>query len=328
MENKCMTLGDKMYKGIGLVLTGGGGKGAYHIGVWKALREYGIDKNITAISGTSVGILNGILFAQGNYNVAETVWKNISKDKILKLDMKKIILKLLEIGLIKGEMAALTIIFREFYGNGIFSREGLVKIIDDNINLGYISNCYLDIFAAAYNINTLKIDYLKINGKDDKTIKKILLASSALPIIFDNEEIDGQYYIDGGVKDNVPIKPLYDRGIRNFIVVHLARNSLYNSGSFKDANIIEIVPSNSQGDLLTGTLDFSKESTERRIGQGYNDTIKILKPMYEMGIVQSKIGIQLQKFKKDEVNFTYEMVNLFDKREKIKDELNKLLKNH
>lgn len=50
--------------------------------------------------------------------------------------------------------------------------------------------------------------------------------------------------------------------------------------------------------------------------------------MYEMGIVQSKIGIQLQKFKKDEVNFTYEMVNLFDKREKIKDELNKLLKNH
>ncbi|WP_406542034.1 patatin-like phospholipase family protein [Clostridium ljungdahlii] len=92
-----------MYKGIGLVLTGGGGKGAYHIGVWKALREYGIDKNITAISGTSVGILNGILFAQGNYNVAETVWKNISKDKILKLDMKKIILKLLEIGLIKGK---------------------------------------------------------------------------------------------------------------------------------------------------------------------------------------------------------------------------------
>ena len=37
---------------IGLVLAGGGGKGAYHIGVWRALRQYGIDKNISSISGT------------------------------------------------------------------------------------------------------------------------------------------------------------------------------------------------------------------------------------------------------------------------------------
>ena len=40
-----------MEKKIGLVFAGGGGKGAYHIGVWKALREYGIDKNITAVAG-------------------------------------------------------------------------------------------------------------------------------------------------------------------------------------------------------------------------------------------------------------------------------------
>ena len=47
---------------IGLVLAGGGGKGAYEVGVWKALNDYGIAQKITVISGTSVGWLNAALF--------------------------------------------------------------------------------------------------------------------------------------------------------------------------------------------------------------------------------------------------------------------------
>lgn len=317
-----------MSKGVGLVLAGGGGKGAYFIGVWKALREYGVDNNIVAVSGTSVGVLNAVLFSQGNYDIAESIWKNVSRDKILKVDITKLILQLLSAGLIKGEMALLSTILRGLYGSGIFSREGLIKIIDENINLNYISNSNLDIFAAAYNMSTLKIDYLKINNENDEMVKKILLASSALPIIFDKEEIKGQYYIDGGIKDNVPIKPLYDRGLREFIVVHLGRDSLCAREQFKDANIIEIVPTKSQGDLLTGTLDFSRESSERRIEQGYNDTIKILKPIYDMGIIHSKIGSTLHQFKKDELNFINKRKEILDEREKIKNELNQLLEDY
>ena len=51
-------------KGTALVLSGGGGKGAYEIGVWKAMRETGADKKIRAVSGASVGGLNGALFVQ------------------------------------------------------------------------------------------------------------------------------------------------------------------------------------------------------------------------------------------------------------------------
>ena len=47
----------------GIVFSGGGGKGAYAIGVWKALREFGMDQNIQAVAGTSVGSLNGALFS-------------------------------------------------------------------------------------------------------------------------------------------------------------------------------------------------------------------------------------------------------------------------
>lgn len=68
---------------IGLVFEGGGGKGAYQIGVWKYLREKGLDRYVGGVSGTSVGALNAVLFAAGDYSTAERIWKNISRDQIL-----------------------------------------------------------------------------------------------------------------------------------------------------------------------------------------------------------------------------------------------------
>ncbi|MCR4646634.1 MAG: patatin-like phospholipase family protein [Oscillospiraceae bacterium] len=59
---------------LGLVLDGGGAKGAYQIGVWKAMREFGLDRQVTAIAGTSVGGLNAVLFAQGDFELAYHIW--------------------------------------------------------------------------------------------------------------------------------------------------------------------------------------------------------------------------------------------------------------
>ena len=315
-------------KGVGLVLSGGGGKGAYHIGVWKALRELSVDINIKGISGTSVGALNTVLFAQGDYYLAEGVWKSISSDIILKLDFKKLLLKLVTMGVLKGNLYTLSLILSDVYGGGLFSREGLLEIIDEYVDLYDIKNNELDLFATAYNINTLSVDYLCLNNREIDSIKKVLLATSALPIIFDKEKVDGNVYIDGGVKDNIPIKPLYDKGFRTFIVVHLNRNSVVDKEKFKDANIIEIVPSNDQGDLINGTLDFSKEGINKRIDQGYNDALKVLKPIYEMGLIQAKLGLTLHNFKKDEFRFRQKKEKIIKDRKSIKSELDKLLKTY
>ena len=70
-------------KGIGLVFAGGGGKGAYEIGVWKYLHEIGLDQYIRVVSGTSVGALNAALVVGSSYEVAEKLWMNIREDKIL-----------------------------------------------------------------------------------------------------------------------------------------------------------------------------------------------------------------------------------------------------
>ena len=62
-------------EGFGLVLSGGGAKGAYEVGVWKALEDYGITDDITVISGTSVGALNAALFACSNAGEAEKLFQ-------------------------------------------------------------------------------------------------------------------------------------------------------------------------------------------------------------------------------------------------------------
>ena len=60
---------------IGLVLSGGGAKGAYQVGVWKAMEEYGLTNKVKAASGTSVGALNATLFANVTTTKAQQLWK-------------------------------------------------------------------------------------------------------------------------------------------------------------------------------------------------------------------------------------------------------------
>lgn len=68
---------------FGLVLAGGGVRGAYHIGVWKALKEMNID--VCAVSGTSIGAINGALFVQGELDTAMELWERTALDDIVSL---------------------------------------------------------------------------------------------------------------------------------------------------------------------------------------------------------------------------------------------------
>ncbi len=65
----------------GLVLEGGGAKGAYQIGAWKALREEGV--KIKGIAGASVGSLNGALICMDDLDRAEEIWKNIDYSQVM-----------------------------------------------------------------------------------------------------------------------------------------------------------------------------------------------------------------------------------------------------
>ena len=116
---------------IGLVLSGGGGKGAYELGVWKALKELKIDKYIDVFSGTSIGAFNAILFAQDSIEKAEALWEEVTMDKIVPISKFDLLKK--GIGLVIGSK---NINFAKKYINqkiyeGAVSKDGAKKIYTD-----------------------------------------------------------------------------------------------------------------------------------------------------------------------------------------------------
>ena len=70
--------GANRIRDVGLVLSGGGARGAYEVGVWAAMCEAGLDKRVCCISGTSVGSINAVLFASvSNPALCERFWLEV-----------------------------------------------------------------------------------------------------------------------------------------------------------------------------------------------------------------------------------------------------------
>ncbi len=278
--------------GYGLVLGGGGGRGSYEIGVWKALEEYKDVIDIKAVSGSSVGALNAALYACGDLDKATQMWYDITNDRILSnkdidednrnkwFESIKEKLTTIENPLIQSaiECIGLDAVAKGMkIKDGFFSREGLMDILENSPVLTGVSNSKMSCYATCLNVEGKPTpERFQLAGMEPSEIERILLASSAIPVIFPMETIDQTKYYDGGFflgGDNVPIQPLYNEGYRKFVVVHLDERR---TDRYDDAKMIHIYPSVPLGGAIDGMLDFSPEGVEKRIAQGYDDARAVL----------------------------------------------------
>ena len=269
----------------GLVLAGGGGKGAYQVGVIKALQEQGWLSSITALSGSSVGALNAAMVALEDVAHMEKIWRGIRPEQLLDMSLwsKSLIEELQnKYTEIRKFMQAQSI--NEYLATakseGMFERDGLIKLIETQVDLEKIRNSKRKIYATlTRQEECLPVaEYHLLNGKSNQEIIDLLMASSALPIVYDVVTINGVQYRDGGLADNVPLKPLLEDGMENLIVVRLSPGELFFTKSLPGVgHILEIRPSRDLGDFVSGTINFKHESILYRIALGYYDTLRILK---------------------------------------------------
>ncbi len=267
-------------KSIGLVFAGGGGKGSYQIGVWKALREIGVESSISHVSGTSVGALNACFFSMGALNQAVSVWNSIVNEDVMNIDPNKIGTFVARLGML-GITGTLTDSALRLFGknrsDGVFSRKKLEKLIEYEIDFNAIQNSTVKAYATCFQKSSLSAAYFNLNSQSAETIRSILLATSAIPIIFESHSIENQEYFDGGLIDNTPIKPLYDEGIRNFIIVHLSQSSVIDQNAYPGSRFLEIVPQRDTGNLFSGTLNFNQKKIQERMIDGYTDAMTLLR---------------------------------------------------
>lgn len=283
-----------MDRRVGLVLSGGGGKGSYQIGVLKALREYGWEERISAISGTSVGALNTGLFLQRDLELAEEIWLSISPSQILLLQADHLIHQLILSGIIRSTPPLVLYWARRLAQHGVFSREGMLDILYNQLDLSLISEARIPAYATCFDLFSSGAEYFSLNRRPPEEIASILLASSAIPLLFGTVEIDGREYVDGGLRDNVPIQPLYRIGCDVIIVLYLDRSQEIPRDLYPNCTLLPIVPQKDQGGILSGTLDFNPEAVKRRIAQGYEDTILLLSPYQKLLETERRRSILLE----------------------------------
>ncbi len=263
----------------GLILCGGGGRGSYQIGMWQALERLGLRKYITAVSGTSVGALNAALFASVSCARACDIWRGITPHDIADpYDAAGRVLGTVLGFAFSDEKKAALENAGGLVKSGLFSREGMISLIESNgIHRG-VTSAQFPVFACCHNSTLGRPEYFDMRAFPPETVTKILVASSAIPAAFPIQRI-GQYsYRDGGISDNAPIKPLYDIGYRRFIVSHLDGVHI-DREKFPDAQFIELFPSEAiyLGDknrsmLSDGTMDFDGRNAAKRITLGEQET--------------------------------------------------------
>ncbi|WP_191014038.1 patatin-like phospholipase family protein [Treponema zioleckii] len=270
----------------GMVLAGGGGKGAYEVGVWKALEEYGLSKKITVISGSSVGGLNAALFSCVSTEQAEELWKSMVPEELQNEE---------ELISQSGLMRVLNQVTLETLQSAHFFPKVFITSVPAKNVIAKIATSW--IFEPGVNARS----FLLNEEKSVNEIKQKLLATSAFPIATKKVLLsDGEFYVDGGDEyrggDNTPITPILDKykpKVDFIITVYLdnhpkkVSNRAKVAKSFDRKKILEIIPSEDLGGIFNGTLNFSKEKITSLIDLGYNDTIRILE---KSGLKKSKFN--------------------------------------
>ena len=299
---------------FGLVLTGGGAKGAYQAGALKYLAELGLEPQI--IAGSSIGALNGAVlsshqpFEQGVRRLNE-LWTQLGQAPILRPNTGKVLpvfsyaaqtfvptLRewvldfLVQFGLLKDR----TTIFDPA------PIEQLLRLAVNPAELRRGIELWVTVFPSL-KIPGLGYDWLIdfVRAKtgtdahwlcaqdftDDATLYNLLLASAALPKAFPSREINGRFYVDGALADNVPLRPLAKRGCTHVIVIHLENGSVSHRHDFPQT-IIEIRPEQliNQSDTpllgsVSSLLDFNAKRLAELKTHGYQDARRCLEPLIQ-----------------------------------------------
>lgn len=280
------------YKKIGLVLGGGGGKGAYQVGAIKAMREVGLVPHFSAYSGTSVGALNIMLLLQKNPLLADYLWLSAIEDSVINLNSNEV--KKVVSGFsaeIKKDFFSVpktfwqgfkkkgfwTLLTPDSIGdNGMFSSQGLNLLLEEWLEVDEpLQTQDKPIYVTVTQEDSITAEYLLLNGQPREYIINALLATSAIPAIFGKQQVASQFYYDGGMADNLPIKPLYEAGCDLIISVPCLHSDRIKKADYPNARIIELVPETGLGGPL-GFFDFSKKSAHKFMQLGYQENIALL----------------------------------------------------
>ena len=253
---------------IGLVLSGGFAKGAYQVGILKAVRDLIDCDNIKIISGGSVGALNAYAFANGRLDELEEVWKSL-------------------------EYKSMTSFIREKL-QGTFLDNTINSITAESRPMD------LDLYFALLNLTKKELEYINTTPLEKELQKKYARATVAFPAFNMPVKINDDYYLDGALVDNIPIYPLVGEDIDAIICMYFED---YNFNFENDKINEKTIRINCQSEMfLKNAIIFKHEYIVKMIDDGYEYGKKIIEKFFENGILIDNYKEKIREFNKDNEN--------------------------
>jgi NTE family protein len=203
-----------------LVLGGGGMKGTAHIGAWKALEEAGV--RVDAILGCSIGALIGCCLASGwGWRELAEVARKLTKDDIVSINRRAVWM-----GGVREE--------------AVFSGEHYREYIRRTLPIKAFAEAKVPVRVNAVSLVTGKAVWLGTGSQPEVPVADAVYASCAIPIYFPPLRLNGDFLVDGGVLDVLPVQAALDWGAERVIAVDVGSELTPPPADYFDRGMIAI----------------------------------------------------------------------------------------
>jgi len=256
-------------KRLGLVLEGGGARGAYQAGVLKALFEAGY--KFDGVAGTSVGALNGVMVAQNRFEDSMKIWREIDFANVLDINNnygENVVNKNFDQETIRYFYNYV----KKIIGQGGLDTTKIKNLIKANIDEDLLRDSGIDFGIMTYSVTEKQPLSIFVEDMAKDKVADYVMASASFPG-FKKTVVDGQEFIDGGVYDNMPINMLLDKGYKDIVAIETKSSIPKKYPKDKNSQVFYIKPSEKPGRVM----NFTSQSTERAIQIGYLDGLKLLR---------------------------------------------------
>lgn len=252
----------------GIVLQGGGAKGAYEAGAIRALDQKRI--KFDCACGTSIGAINAAFYATRNLSGMYHLWQKTDSEELFGIDGR--ILDNLHNGTItaKDIKKGISSIVKIIKNNGVDTTK-IKDILAKNINPDRFMRSRIDFAMNTYNLSDMKpVEVFKKDIPKEKLIEYIL-SSAYLPFFKFEKIIDDKYYMDGGIYSDCPVDMLIDAGYDEIYVIKAWQSKIKYQNK-KGVKVHVITPRENLGSIVR----FTPNASEYRMNLGYYDTLKYL----------------------------------------------------
>lgn len=266
-----------------LVLGGGGAKGSYEVGVFKALRKLHMKFDI--VTGVSIGSINGAFYVANEYKKCLKMWQKITTSDLFDVAIGS-----------KMSKEDIKLLVKQMSSGGI-SFSNAYNFLKKNINEEKVRKSKIDYGLVTVSLTNKKPRFLtKEQIPYGKLVDYICASSICYPFV-QAQDINDESFIDGGFYDGIPINLAIDMGATEILAVDLSVLAINKKP--KDKNIkVDVIKMKDKTPL---TLTFTKEYADKNIKYGYNDTMKHF----------NKLDGNIYTFKKNDLDKSYNELNKY-----------------